>query len=118
MTSALWLPKFVSEGAATITNFASRALGMAYSISSALAIYFVLWWVVLFVTLPFGVRSQSENGDPVPGSEHGAPVAPLMLKKIVWTTIISAVIFAVGSYGYRAGYLSVDRLTKLLGMPI
>ena len=36
---------------------------MAYTISSAIAIYFVLWWIVLFVVLPFGVRSQSEDGD-------------------------------------------------------
>ena len=33
---------------------------MAYNISTAFAIYFVLWWLVLFVTLPFGVRSQHE----------------------------------------------------------
>ena len=47
---------------------------MAYSISSAFAIYFVLWWIVLFVTLPFGVRSQSEDGAAIPGSEPGAPI--------------------------------------------
>ena len=48
---------------------------MAYSISTALAIYFVLWWVVLFVTLPFGVRSQHEDGEGAPGTDPGAPVA-------------------------------------------
>ena len=31
---------------------------MAYSISTAFAIYFVLWWIVLFLTLPFGVRCR------------------------------------------------------------
>src|SRR4029079_7491300 len=30
---------------------------MAIQISTAIAIYFIIWWVVLFVTLPFGVRS-------------------------------------------------------------
>ena len=35
---------------------------MAYTISTGFAIYFVLWWVVLFLTLPFGVRSQHEDG--------------------------------------------------------
>ena len=44
---------------------------MAYSISTALAIYFVLWWVVLFVTLPFGVRSQHEDGEGAPGTDPG-----------------------------------------------
>ncbi|WP_409997548.1 DUF1467 family protein, partial [Escherichia coli] len=33
---------------------------MVYSVSTAFAIYFVLWWVVLFAVLPFGVRSQME----------------------------------------------------------
>lgn len=35
---------------------------MVYSLSTAFAIYFVLWWIVLFLTLPFGVRSQHEDG--------------------------------------------------------
>ena len=47
---------------------------MAYTISTALAIYFVIWWVVLFVTLPFGVRSQHEDGEGAPGTDPGAPV--------------------------------------------
>jgi predicted secreted protein len=91
---------------------------MAYSISSALAIYFVLWWIVLFVTLPFGVRSQSENGDAIPGSEPGAPIAPLMLKKLIWTTALSTVIYAVCAWGYYAGLFNLDRLMRLMGVPL
>ena len=30
---------------------------MAYTISTGFAIYFVMWWIVLFLTLPFGIRS-------------------------------------------------------------
>ena len=48
---------------------------MAYTISTAFAIYFVLWWIVLFLTLPFGVRSQHEDGEGAPGTDPGAPVA-------------------------------------------
>ena len=51
---------------------------MAYTISTAFAIYFVMWWIVLFVTLPFGVRSQHEDGEGVPGTDPGAPVATRM----------------------------------------
>ena len=51
---------------------------MAYSISTALAIYFVLWWIVLFVTLPFGVRSQHEDGEGAPGTDPGAPILARM----------------------------------------
>jgi predicted secreted protein len=90
---------------------------MAYNISTALAIYFVIWWVTLFLTLPFGVRSQHEEGGGAPGTDPGAPVMAKMGRKLIWTTAISAVIFAVGMWAQQAGYLSVERLSKLMGMP-
>ena len=80
---------------------------MAYSISTAFAIYFVLWWIVLFLTLPFGVRSQHEDGEGAPGTDPGAPILARMGWKLVWTTLISAVIFGIvgllsGLSEYRA----------------
>jgi predicted secreted protein len=90
---------------------------MAYTISTLFAIYFVLWWVTLFVTLPFGVRSQHEEGGGAPGTDPGAPIASLMGRKLIWTTIISAAIFALAMLAYNAGYLSIERLSKLMGMP-
>jgi predicted secreted protein len=89
---------------------------MAYSISTAFAIYFVLWWIVLFVTLPFGVRSQHEDGGGTPGTDPGAPIATLMGRKLIWTTVISAVIFAIAMLAYDAGYLNIDRLANLMGI--
>jgi len=95
---------------------------MAATISTLLAIYFVLWWVVLFLTLPFGVRNQAESGQAageiVPGSDPGAPVTSLMARKALWTTITSAVIFAVALIAYRAGYFNIERLSKLMGFPL
>jgi predicted secreted protein len=90
---------------------------MVYSISTAFAIYFVMWWLVLFLTLPFGVRSQHEDGVGAPGTDPGAPILTRMGPKLIWTTIISAVIFAISMFAYNAGYLSVERLSKLMGMP-
>ena len=90
---------------------------MVYSIATALAIYFVLWWVTLFVTLPFGVRSQHEDGAGAPGTDPGAPILARMGRKLIWTTGISAVIFGIGMWAYHAGYLSIERLSKLMWMP-
>lgn len=90
---------------------------MAIQISTAIAIYFVIWWVALFLTLPFGVRSQHEDGVGAPGTDPGAPILTRMGRKLIWTTIISAVIYGVGLAAYRAGYLSIERLSKLMGMP-
>ncbi|TCU76972.1 putative secreted protein [Bradyrhizobium sp. R2.2-H] len=90
---------------------------MAIQISTALAIYFVIWWVALFLTLPFGVRSQHEDGVGAPGTDPGAPILTRMGRKLIWTTIISAVIYGLGLAAYHAGYFQLERLTKLMGMP-
>ena len=91
---------------------------MAYTLSTAFAIYFVLWWIVLFVTLPFGVRSQHEDGESVAGTDPGAPIRTQMGRKLIWTTLISAAIFIVAVLAYNAGYLNVERLSKLMGIPL
>jgi predicted secreted protein len=68
------------------------------SVALAAAIYFVIWWIVLFAVLPWGVRSQHEAGEISPGSDPGAPARPLLLRKAIATTLVSAVIMAIG-YG-------------------
>jgi predicted secreted protein len=90
---------------------------MAYTISTGLAVYFVIWWLVLFLTLPFGVRSQHEDGDSAPGTDPGAPILARMGRKLLMTTLISAVIFAVAMWAYHQGYFNIERLSKLMGFP-
>jgi predicted secreted protein len=91
---------------------------MAYTISTAFAIYFVIWWITLFLTLPFGVRSQHEDGAGAPGTDPGAPVATRMGRKLIWTTVISAAIYGAGVLAYNAGLLNVERLTRLMGISL
>ena len=91
---------------------------MAYTISTSLAVYFVVWWITLFLTLPFGVRSQHEDGEGTDGTDPGAPIATQMGRKLIWTTIISAIVFALGMLAYHAGYLNIERLSKLMGIPL
>jgi predicted secreted protein len=38
-------------------------------LTTALAIFFLIWWVVLFAVLPFGVRSQHEEGEMPAGTD-------------------------------------------------
>jgi len=89
---------------------------MAYTISTAFAIYFVFWWIVLFVTLPFGVRSQLEDGSAPAGTDPGAPVYTRMGRKLIWTTVISAVLFGLLWLAYDADYLNVERLSRWMGV--
>lgn len=66
------------------------------SITSAIAIYFVTWWVCLFMVLPWGVRNAHEAGEAVaPGHEAGAPVRPDLWRKLVMTTLLASLLFAL-----------------------
>jgi predicted secreted protein len=61
-------------------------------ISGSLALYFVIWWILLFAVLPFGVRSQAETGEVVHGTEPGAPSVPALREKAIWTTLLASVV--------------------------
>jgi predicted secreted protein len=80
------------------------------------AIYFILWWITLFAVLPWGVRSQAESGEVVPGSDPGAPAIPNLRMKLLWTTIVSAVVFAVGAVVYASRLVTLEDLATLFGL--
>ena len=61
---------------------------------SVAAVYFILWWIVLFATLPFGLKTQDEDEDVTLGTVSSAPGGSHMLRAVVRTTIISALILA------------------------
>ena len=69
---------------------------------SAIALYFIVWWTVLFAVLPFGVRTQDDAGDVTLGTVPSAPRGPHMLKVVIRTTIASLVICAI-FYGLTRG---------------
>ena len=71
------------------------------------AVYFLIWWLTLFATLPFGLRTQDEAGEVVPGTEPSAPRGPHVLRAMLRTTVISAILFGglyylnqVAGYGF------------------
>ena len=66
-------------------------------VSGGLALYFVIWWILLFAILPFGIRSQAETGDVVRGSEPGAPALPALQEKAIWTTLVASVVLVIAA---------------------
>ncbi len=87
------------------------------SLITALAIYFVIWWVVLFAVLPWGVRSQQECKAIAPGSDPGAPAIPKLGMKLFWTTIVAAVVFAAWFVIYSYQLVTLDDLARWLPQP-
>ena len=80
------------------------------TVTTAVAIFFLIWWIVLFAVLPWGVRSQHEGGEMAPGTDPGAPRVPGSGRKLVWTTLVAVVVYA-GCY-----VVYVERLVTLEGL--
>ena len=64
------------------------------SFTTAIAGFFLIWWVTLFAVLPWGVHSQQEGGAVAPGTDPGAPMSFRLGRKLMWTTVIAALIYA------------------------
>ena len=55
---------------------------------SAFAVFFIVWWTVLFAMLPFGLKTQDDADDVTLGTVSSAPRGPHMLKVVIRTTIV------------------------------
>lgn len=93
-----------------LTGFFVRDGGVG--IANGLVVFLITWWLVVFIMLPIGVRSQQEEGEIVEGTEPGAPVTPNLAKKAWWTTIVTSCIwiiyFIVTESGVLVPYLPTD----------
>ncbi len=59
---------------------------------TGILVYVMIWWLLLFMVLPWGVK---RNEAPEPGHDGGAPVNPMMWRKVLITTLIAAVLWGV-----------------------
>lgn len=59
-------------------------------ITSAIVLFAVIWFMVFFVVLPLGLKTQSEMGEVVPGT-HGSAPGNLDIKRKAKITSIWAV---------------------------
>ena len=87
------------------------------SLTTSLAIYSIVWWTVLFAVLPWVIRSQLESGEVVPGSDPGAPALPKLRSKLIWTTVVATITFAVIYAVYVYRLIALDDLATWFGIP-
>jgi predicted secreted protein len=77
------------------------------SFSLGLVLYIMIWWLTLFAVLPFGVRTQGEEGDVVPGTPESAPVRPRLIKVFLINTVVAALVFAIVWGGLEYDWLNL-----------
>ena len=58
---------------------------------SGIVIYIVIWWLLFFMVLPWGVKLEKK---PLPGWAVEAPVRPYLGVKVGVTTLLSTFIWA------------------------
>lgn len=85
------------------------------NIAFLLAVYFIVWWVVLFAVLPFGVVTQAEAGEVVPGTPESAPAQFRLLRVIAITTLAASIVF-FGMWG-AVHWGIIDLQALLMGAP-
>lgn len=62
---------------------------------SGIVVFSIIWWTVLFMVLPFGVRTATI---PEKGHADSAPIHARIRLKFLITTIISIVLFFIAQY--------------------
>ncbi len=63
------------------------------SITGAIVLFAVIWFLALLVALPIGVRTQGEAEDVAPGTPSSAPVDAMMRRKLTWATVATVAIW-------------------------
>lgn len=65
------------------------------SITGGVVLFAVVWFLVFFIALQIRPDSQAEAGEIVPGTPAGAPANVQMKRKVIWTTMITVVLWSV-----------------------
>jgi predicted secreted protein len=80
------------------------------TITSAVVVYAVIWFLTLFCVLPYRTVSQDEANRVEPGTPPGAPAEDVMRRKAWITTLIATPIWAVICGVILSGWIGIDDL--------
>ena len=61
------------------------------NVTGSIIIYVLIWWIVFFSLLPVDVDRNKKNF--VEGVDPVAPENPKLIKKLIYTTLITSIIF-------------------------
>lgn len=88
------------------------------NLTGGIVLFAVLWFLTLFIVVLVGQRSQQDAGYVVPGTPAGAPDNLRLKGKLIWTTVITAILWGLiawvifGGIITRADIANLDRLLR------
>ena len=71
-------------------------------------IYIIIWWIVFFAILPIDVERKKIV--KVDGEDPGSPENPKMLKKFVYCTVITTILFIIIYLLMKFEYLNLRNI--------
>lgn len=80
------------------------------TITAALVLFSVTWFMVFFCVLPVRFQSQADAGEVTPGTPASAPADAQVGKKAKITTLIAVVIFAGLYLLINSGLITIDNM--------
>ncbi|NJM81241.1 MAG: DUF1467 family protein [Tabrizicola sp.] len=80
------------------------------TITAALVLYSVTWFMVFFIVLPLRLTAQSDTGTVVRGTPRGAPAEEIVGRKAKLTTLIATVIWMAICGIILSGWITIEDL--------
>ena len=71
-------------------------------------LYIIIWWIVFFALLPMDVNR--EKAVKIDGEDAGSPENPKMLKKFIYCTGITSIIFVIIYLLMKYEYLNLRNI--------
>ena len=78
------------------------------SITGLAIIYIIIWWIVFFAILPIDV--ERNKSIIIEGEDPGSPENPKMIKKFIYCTIITTILFAIIYLLMKFEYLNLRNI--------
>ena len=80
---------------------------------SAFVVYAFVWFLTLLVVLPLRLKSQADTGSVTPGTPRSAPADPQMGRRLIITTVVATIVWAIIAAIILSGAITVDNMDIL-----
>jgi predicted secreted protein len=78
------------------------------SVTGLAIIYIILWWIIFFAILPIDVERKKLI--KIDGEDPGSPENPKMLKKFIYCTVLTTILFIIIYLLMKFEYLNLRNI--------
>ncbi len=80
------------------------------SVMSAIGLFGIIWFLVLFIVLPIRLETQAETGEVEPGTPASAPSDAKIVQKFKIVTVVAVALWCVAAAVLISGLLTLESI--------